>query len=823
MKKSFSVRTIILAGSLLLQLNTLCFHSRGAAGDVDLSFDPGSGVNGPINAVAVQPDGKVIIGGQFTTVKGLVRTNLARLNADGSGDSSFDAGSLPPGYYNYQVYAVALQPDGKVLVGQDLGITRLNSDGSRDTNFNTGVIASASSIALQPDGKVILNGTTRLNSDGSLDTNFVSGADGYVYSMALQSDGKLIAVGYFYDAVNNTEGYGLLRLNTNGSLDSSFNAAAWHNQLFSSIVVQPDDKVLIGGSFIMVNGTNVGAIARLNANGSFDNSFNSITANGGVSSLAMQPDGKVLIGGWFTTVNGTNRHRIARLNANGSLDLSFNPGTGPDGGVHCIAVQPDGKVLIGGEFTTVNGTSRNRMARLHSDGSLDASFDPGRGVDSSLSSLVVQPDGKVLIAGTGFTTRVGIGRMNANGSPDGSFNPGTGVNSDVGSIALQPDGKILVVGSFTAVNGTNRLGLARLHADGGLDGSFNPCIPCLVPYDYDVPNGYYSTAVTAVLLQADGKILVAGYNVTFYAVEEGGAEIMRFFVVRFLADGNPDPAFTPFIGDLTDGGYWFYGWASYPVSALAVQSDGKIILSGYLYSVNDTNLTGVARLNANGTRDSSFTPGLGRYASVASLKLQPDGKLLAAGTFGIINGTNHSGIWRLQTNGSLDNTFNAVTGPSTTVSDFVSQPDGKIIIGGDFTTVNGTNRNRIARLDSNGSLDLGFNPGAGADGSVYAIALQPDGKVLIGGWFTTVNGVLRPHLARLYGDSRPSLNITRSNAAVIISWPSPSTGFTLQQNTNSVATANWSDVLTTPTDNGATKTVIVNLPTGNRLYRLKKP
>src|SRR6185503_5616954 len=137
MRKLFSVRTIILAGSLLLQLSTLCFRSRGAAGDVDLSFDPGSGVNGKVNAAAVQPDGKVIIGGDFTMVKGLVRTNLARLNADGSGDGSFDPGGA---FYSLSFYrpvrAIALQPDGKMLIGHDYGIGRFNSNGSPDISFD---------------------------------------------------------------------------------------------------------------------------------------------------------------------------------------------------------------------------------------------------------------------------------------------------------------------------------------------------------------------------------------------------------------------------------------------------------------------------------------------------------------------------------------------------------------------------------------------------------------------------------------------------------------------------------------------------------------
>ncbi len=209
MKTLYLVRTIILAGSFLLQLGTLCFQSRGAAGDVDLSFDPGSGVNGAVNAVVVQPDGKVIIGGEFTTVKGLVRTNLARLNADGNGDSSFTSGPM-----SYPVYSLALQPDGKVLVGSEVlnyGLSRLNSDGSPDTNFNANANAAIAStepynpvristIVVQPDGKVFYAGENllRLNSNGTLDNGFTTGVPGFVYSMALQSDGKVIVGGYFY-------------------------------------------------------------------------------------------------------------------------------------------------------------------------------------------------------------------------------------------------------------------------------------------------------------------------------------------------------------------------------------------------------------------------------------------------------------------------------------------------------------------------------------------------------------------------------------------------------------------------------------------------
>src|SRR5439155_11936412 len=159
----------------------------------------------------------------------------------------------------------------------------------------------------------------------------------------------------------------LARFNADGSLDGSFGLVIGNRDWGSvnALAVQPDGKVLVGGSFYSINGTNRPGIARLNANGSLDNSFNPGTGANGVSSVALQPDGKVLIGGGFTTVNGANRSGIARLNANGSLDGSFNPGTGVNGTVYSVALQPDGKVLIGGEFTSINGTNRNRIARLN--------------------------------------------------------------------------------------------------------------------------------------------------------------------------------------------------------------------------------------------------------------------------------------------------------------------------------------------------------------------------------------------------------------------------------------------------------------------------
>ncbi|MGI8965130.1 MAG: hypothetical protein ACR2H1_03465, partial [Limisphaerales bacterium] len=556
-----------------------------------------------------------------------------------------------------------------------------------------------------------------------------------------------------------------------------------------SIVVQSDSKFLVGGYFTNANGS---SIARFNADGTLDSSFNSGTgANGVVSSVTMQSDGRVLIGGYFTVVSGTNRNRIARLNANGSLDSSFNPGTGMNAGVDSIVVQSDGKALIGGAFTTVNGTNRNRLARLNVDGSFDNSFNPGAGVERAVFSLVVQPDGKVLV-GKEWT--------------------------EIAGLFTQP------VSVFTFVNGTNRYGSARLNADGSLDSTFisaNSFRPNLAAFFHsedcaDDPRYRCDQSAVPVALQpqSDGKVLIGGYVQTSISGDEVFLQSQRYFLARFNADGTSDPGFNP-----TQG--------SYSVASIAVQPDGKVIIGGEFNLANGTNRGGIVRLNADGSLDNSFNAvGVGGVSSVA---LQPDGKVLIGGWFTTVEGVNRSGIARLNANGSLDGSFNpgtGVGGPLERNLTVVVQSEGKVLIGGNFTTINGTNRNRIARLNADGSLDSSFNPGTGADGIVRSIALQADGNVLIGGDFITLNGVLRPYAARLYGDSLaslPALNISRSNNFMIVSWPASALNFQLQENTADIATGDWRNVLATPTDNGTTKTVIVNPAAGNRFYRLRSP
>jgi uncharacterized delta-60 repeat protein len=403
----------------------------------------------------------------------------------------------------------------------------------------------------------------RLNADGSLDTGFNPG-NGFgqdVYAVALQPDGKVLVGGIFTTFQNKTQNR-IARLNADGSLDTSFDVGAgFHNSVFV-VALRPDGRVLVGGGFTAYQGTTRNRVARLNADDSFDSTFNMGTGfNNAVRALALQPDGKALVGGDFTSYQDTTRNRIARLNADGSFDSTFNMGTGFNGSVSVVTMQSDGKVLVGGSFTAYQGTTRNRLARLNVDGSFDTSFDIGTGFNSTVNAVVLQSDGKVLVGGqfTSYqgTTRNRIARLNADGSFDTTFNMGTGFGSTVYSVALKSDGKVLVGGSFTAYQGTTRNRIARLNADGSLDTSFN------------VGTGFNSS-VSALALQSNGEVLVGGAFTKYQSTT-------RNYIARLNADGSLDTSFNMGTGfGVLMGG---------EVKAMVAQPSGRIAAGGVFFSI----------------------------------------------------------------------------------------------------------------------------------------------------------------------------------------------------------------------------------------------
>ena len=343
--------------------------------------------------------------------------------------------------------------------------------------------------------RVDINGST----DSSL--NLGPGLNGNVRTITGQSDGKTIIGGEFItyqgESINR-----IMRLNTNGSRDNSFNVGTGFNNNVLITNIQNDGKIIVGGDFTNYQGVGVNRIIRLNSDGSRDNSFNLLSGfNGSVNSISIQNDGKLIVGGGFTAYQGGAANRIIRLNINGSRDNSFNIGTGFNGGVLSIGIQGDGKVIIGGSFTTYQGITANRIIRLNSDGSRDNSFNIGTGISSNVRSIIIQNDGKVIVGGD-FTNYQGVGvnriiRLNSDGSRDNSFNIGTGFNNIVYSISTQNDGKLIIGGSFTTYQGAAANRIIRLNSDGSRDNSFN------------IGTGFNNQVLTSSI-QNNNKIMLGG-------------------------------------------------------------------------------------------------------------------------------------------------------------------------------------------------------------------------------------------------------------------------------------------------------------------------
>ncbi len=418
-----------------------------------------------------------------------------------------------------------------------------------------------------------------------------TGNGGTVYAVAEQPDGKAIVAGSFISFDSNPYNR-IVRLLANGYQDTTFLAApnSGANDFIAALAVQPDGKILIAGKFTSFNGANRYHVARLNTDGSVDGTFMNGTLGTGLGvrgtnamvwSMSLQTNGQVVIAGYFTSVNGTNCNSIARLNADGSLDLSFNPGVGPtkvvDGKVvaatvNSVVVDPLGRVNIGGEFEHVAGILRGGVARLNVDGTVDPAFDPGIGTYNAdtgftdpIFAMALQDDGKLLIGGAisyyELASYNGLLRLNADGSVDPSFNPGTGtfnpvtfVADSVTAITLQPDGTILIGGDFTTYNQTRRLGIARLFDYGSLDTSFMDTyynqFAGLIPHYHNpdavntalYPQGNHRNFVNAIAVEPGTTNVIIGGG--FLRVGGGSTRKdihPRSNVARLIGGGTPGP------------------------------------------------------------------------------------------------------------------------------------------------------------------------------------------------------------------------------------------------------------------------------------------
>ncbi len=755
------------------------------------------------------------------------------------------------------IYTVVYQPDGKILVGGLVytdnlaahALIRLHPDGTLDSGFAPAVegewAASVTGLAVDPEGRILVSGyfskvggqrqtnVVRLNANGGLDPSFNLHLDTMNGGAAIvpQPDGKLLLGGGFTNLSGQARSY-LCRVDSSGRLEIGFHPEpdGW----VSALALQPDGKILVAGSFLHICGQPRNGIARLNPDGTLDTSFNAV-ASDPVSSFALQADGKIIVAGTFTNLCGGPRSAIGRLNPDGTLDEGFHPlveGYRPLY-VQSVALQADGKLVIGGSFTVLNGQPRNWLGRLNPDGSLDAGFDPCLEIPPQawgpfVGSLALQPDGKVLVAGffasVGGQPRNSIARLNPtdpatqelsrNGpivtwlrggtSPElwrTTFELSTnGLDwSSLGPGARTPGGWTFT-GITTQAHSTIR---ARGFLTGGLCNYSSMFVETGVggpAFSSEPINQTNGAGNTATLIAA-----ALGSNpLTFQWLRNGaplsdsshiaGAHTPILTVNNLLKadEAGYSVVVTNFLGSITSGiarltvlDPWIltspasqerdtgqsvtfqvtaagtipigYQWRKEGVSLVGATHESltltnvrrtdagnyTVVVSNCFGSLTST----VAVLTINsGLVDSGFNPGAGD--AVFALAHQADGKILVGGAFTSLGGATRNRIGRLHPDGTLDMTFNPWA--SDTVYALAVQTDGCILAAGEFTMIGGLPRDRLARLFPAGTADESFS--TGTDDSIFALALQSDGKILLAGRFTSVGGQWRNHIARLNPD-----------------------------------------------------------------------
>ena len=361
---------------------------------LDLSFNPD--ISSQLLAIAIQSNGQILISGDFFDATGIMaNSGIMRLTPEGLIDASFNVPTI-----DSQPFVLAVQADNKILLAGNFttindternGIARLNPDGSLDLDF---------------DPNVTGNGNSGLG-------NSTSAGVGIIRAMTLDSQQRIL-IGGFFDSVGTTERSFLARLQPDGNLDTTFTPII--DESVRAIAIDSNNRIVIGGNFDNVNEQARDNVARLlEDNGDLDMDFTGPTISGDndlVRSLTVQPDNKVLIGGIFTTVDDLARDRLARLNADGSHDTDFVPpaaiGTStffeP---VRAMVVQADGKILVGGSFSSLSSDALGDLIRLNADGSLDPLFTPV--VRRSVFSVIQLADNAILIAGS-ITSVSGVRR-----------------------------------------------------------------------------------------------------------------------------------------------------------------------------------------------------------------------------------------------------------------------------------------------------------------------------------------------------------------------------------------------------------------------------
>jgi uncharacterized delta-60 repeat protein len=614
----------------------------------------------------------------------------------------------------------------------------------------------------------------------SLDPTFTASkiyTPGTIYSALEQPDGKLVVAGGFI-RVNGADAYTLARFTPTGALDASFqlNAGVARDAYRPRLMANGQLLVISINTSVTAGGLTRQSVLRLNADGTADASLDAGTGATRAGSPVFVDDllplsnGNMVLVGPFDHFNGAVASRIVRLTATGDVDPTFRSGTGADKEIKTIVGLPDGKLLVGGMFSSYDGHAANGLARLNVDGSFDTTFSTAFGLYSDIFNIVVQPDGRILVAGaidpqSDFGSK-GLVRLLPSGAPDASFLPYPGqysVYSYYGdAVQVQPDGRILIAPA------DGKASVVRLMPNGGTDASFQA----------NTSSNEHLGTLTSLTLLSSGQVLVGG-PFRFYS------GIADRPLLQLTSTGIVDAAFQPVIQ--TTGS----------VSHLVRQADNKLVAAGDFTEVDGQVVKNLVRFNAQGGLDATFTSTTEAASGVNDLAIQPDGRLLLLtpyslkrflssgapdNSFNAVLNTRYqrlllqpdgrillatslqaraASIMRLNADGSDDASFDFTTfgpaGSSSWVQALAVQGDGKIVVTGGYFPRDGTGAvYSVFRLESTGAVDASFvgSPFKGSDLPItlYSLAVQPDGRILVGGRFSAYGTTSRTNVARLNTD-----------------------------------------------------------------------
>lgn len=746
------IKNVILSLFLVVYLYgpALCAQQ----GKVDISFNTdddgkkGDGFDNVVRTVSLQSDQKLLVGGDYLNFNGAQCQYLTRLNLDGSIDETWDTGTG----FNGKIYTTCIQLDGKIIVGGSFtsfnGIScgrliRLNIDGSYDATFdttiavNTGIIYN---ICLYNDGRIIITGSfTKYNNivvnrvacvlpDGSLDSSFNTGlgSSANITNANIMSDGRVLLTGNF-SVFNTIAANRMVCLMPNGKVDTGFNTGSGFNEDVNAVVVQPDGKIIVGGKFTSYKGLLANRIVRLNQDGTIDNGFVTGTGFSGDAVQIIKNDlsGNIMVGGSFTGLyNGAAVNRICLLNSSGSLQTNFDVDSGPgSGSILTLANDSENFWYVGGSFSVFDNQNQGRLVKISNNGEREEAYlSTGVGFDNSVLKVLPLSDKSTVVMGNfqkfngNFSSR--IARVLADGSYDTTFNSGQlGANNIIKSGVLQLDGRIILGGNFTKYNGTAFNRIIRVLPDGAIDNTFN------------VGSGF-NGQVYSIAIQPDEKIIVAG-NFTSY----NGTPVGR--IIRLLQSGLRDLSFDTYVG--ADG----------IIEVIIVQSDGKILVGGRFDSFNGNSSHRLIRLNSTGSIDSDFSAGTGFDKNVYAIGLQSDQKIIVGGSFLSYNGIPQKRIARLNADGSLDSFFDSGAGfDKGEVRNILIQPDDCILVGGTFSgTYKSNTALRLIRLQKSGEYDISFK--SELNNSLFTMGFTVDHKLIIGGSFNSISGISKHRIARI--------------------------------------------------------------------------